>query len=111
MSENPLDEVRMTSFGEKKMSDFDLDGVKARKKFASLMVSALCSKERDWIMSIPARPEYDPDLVISNSLKDIPELIQEIERLQGEVERAQGEEKSAYDNCDSTLAVDRENNR
>ena len=42
-------------------------------KAAHDMVSALClprgSKgSREWIMSIPARPDYDPDLVITSGL-------------------------------------------
>ena len=35
---------------------------------AHRMVSALCKQERKWIMSIPARPDYDPDLVITDGL-------------------------------------------
>jgi hypothetical protein len=33
------------------------------------MVSALCDGSRDWIMSIPARPDHDPDLVIGEALR------------------------------------------
>ena len=41
---------------------------------AHRMVSALCQPRgsagtREWIMSIPARPDYDPDLVISAGLR------------------------------------------
>ena len=32
------------------------------------MVSDLCDKRREWTMSIPARPDYDPDLVIADAL-------------------------------------------
>jgi len=44
-----------------------------RVKAAHEMVSALCShpdskESRKWIMSIPARPDYDPDLVITSGL-------------------------------------------
>ena len=40
---------------------------------ALVMVHALCQpkgsrEHRDWIMSIPARPNHDPDLVISKAL-------------------------------------------
>ncbi len=40
---------------------------------ANNMISPLCMPKgsyggREWIMSIPARPEYDPDLVISDAL-------------------------------------------
>lgn len=38
------------------------------------MVGALCKPRgtegaRDWIMSIPARPDHDPDIVIADALK------------------------------------------
>jgi Protein of unknown function (DUF551) len=49
-----------------------------RYEKALAMVHSLCVAERDWIMSIPARPEHDPDLVIADSLKDIPELIEKL---------------------------------
>lgn len=64
----------------------DLDNIRTNHKFAELMVSALCKPKgtvgaREWVMSIPARPTYDPDLVIGDSLSDIPKLIEEVERL------------------------------
>ena len=37
---------------------------------AQKMVSDLCHGKREWIMSIPARPDYDPDLVIGKALRD-----------------------------------------
>ena len=36
---------------------------------AYTMVSMLNNGERDWMMSIPARPDYDPDLVIGHALQ------------------------------------------
>ncbi len=36
---------------------------------AQKMVSDLCHQRRRWIMSIPARPDYDPDLVIGGALR------------------------------------------
>lgn len=47
---------------------------------AHAMVSALCKPRyteghRDWVMSIPARPEYDPDLVIAAGLRELEERI------------------------------------
>lgn len=42
------------------------------------MVRALCSRERDWTMSVPARPDYDPDLVIAGALTS---ALGQIERL------------------------------
>jgi hypothetical protein len=38
---------------------------------ARQMVSDLCNQRRDWVMSIPARPDYDPDLVIARALDDL----------------------------------------
>jgi len=37
---------------------------------AHKMVSDLCHVKRTWTMSIPARPGYDPDLVIGQALRD-----------------------------------------
>jgi hypothetical protein len=54
------------------------------------MVTALCLPRgtegaRNWIMSIPARPDYDPDLVIARGLtaaeKEIDRLEQQCEEL------------------------------
>lgn len=36
---------------------------------AHKMVSDLCKGDRKWLMSIPARPDYDPDLVITKGLR------------------------------------------
>jgi len=53
---------------EKAMSD-----VKRKIDNAIKLVSDLCKPRgsagaREWIMSIPARPDYDPDIVISDAL-------------------------------------------
>lgn len=58
-----------------------LDEIKARQEKACTMITALCVPKgskgsREWIMSIPAEPDYDPDIVICDSLKDLPELEQ-----------------------------------
>jgi len=50
------------------------------------MVHALCQPRgsagsREWIMSIPARPDYDPDLVITSGLRA---AAKEIDRLAAE---------------------------
>ena len=68
--------------------------VRARYEKACQMVADLCKprthpEHRDWTMSIPARPDYDPDLVISDSLKDIPRLLDEVEALRARAERAE----------------------
>lgn len=61
----------------------------ARNAKAVQMVGDLCEPRfakahRSWTMSIPARPDYDPDIVIADSLKDLPEALNEIARLQAE---------------------------
>lgn len=54
--------------------------IRERYEKAYAMVNALCQREREWIMSIPARRDYDPDLVIAASLDDIRYLLDLIER-------------------------------
>lgn len=60
----------------------DLEAIKAHREAAATMIGDLCQGRREWMMSIPARRDYDPDLVIAASLDDIPELLAEVERLQ-----------------------------
>ncbi len=59
-----------------------LQEIKAREEKAHQVISDLCNGRRRWIMSIPAQEDYDPDLVIGASLRDIPTLLSEIDRLQ-----------------------------
>lgn len=47
-----------------------IEAIRERLKAAHTMVSDLCHGRRDWVMSIPARPDYDPDLVIGAALSD-----------------------------------------
>ncbi len=58
----------------------DLEAIKQRKAAADAEIGALCEGKR-WRMSIPARPDYDSDLLISAALQDVPSLIAEVERL------------------------------
>lgn len=44
------------------------DVLDAEYEAANKMVSDLNQGQREWMMSIPARPDYDPDLVISTAL-------------------------------------------
>ena len=37
---------------------------------AQQMVSDLCKGKREWVMSISARPDVDPDIVIGTALRD-----------------------------------------
>lgn len=70
-----------------------LDGIRKRRDAAVEMVSALCKPKysegaREWIMSIPARPDYDPDMVIAASLRDIAYLLQEVDNLTHDIGKA-----------------------
>lgn len=56
--------------------EIDAAAVRGRCEAAMQMVSDLCQGRRNWTMSIPARPDYDPDLVISAALADIPKLLE-----------------------------------
>ncbi len=58
----------------------DLESIKQRKAAADAEIGALCEGKR-WRMGIPARPDYDSDLLINAALGDIPALIAEVERL------------------------------
>lgn len=79
--------------GHGRMEGFEwLDEVQRRNEAAMDMVVALCLPRgapgaREWLMSIPARLDYDPDLVISESLKDIPRLCRAVQELAGALER------------------------
>jgi hypothetical protein len=57
---------------------------------ADKMVSDLCDGSRRWLMSIPARPDDDPDLVIGRALheasKEITQLRAEITQLRADLE-------------------------
>jgi hypothetical protein len=73
-----------------------LEEMEKRERAAFTMVVALCkdrreSGAREWIMSIPARPNYDPDLVIADALKRIPRLTAALrEAVKGLEEIAEG---------------------
>ena len=75
----------------------DLDAIEARREAAHEMINDLCQRRRDWVMSIPARPNHDPDLVIGASLRDGIRLVAEVRRLSLELERCQ---KDARILCD-----------
>ena len=71
----------------------DLDAMEARGEAAHKLVCDLCRPRgaagaREWMMSIPARPEYDPDLVIGAALSDIPALIAYVRKLEAVAEAA-----------------------
>lgn len=55
-----------------------VEEIEVRQEKADQMISDLCHRKRNWTMSIPARPDYDPDLVISASLGDVTFLIKQL---------------------------------
>ncbi len=57
---------------------------------ANLVLSELCLGEREWLMSIPVRPEHDPDLIIGAALNDLGKLITEAAALEARVKELEG---------------------
>lgn len=49
-----------------------------RHEKARKAVADICEGRRKWTMSIPVRPDTDTDVVICDSLKDIPQLVKRI---------------------------------
>lgn len=50
------------------MAEIDLDEMARKITAAHRMVEALCNGSARWVMHVPARPDADPDLVISDGL-------------------------------------------
>lgn len=53
----------------------ELDAIEKRREAADNLNAQLCDGTRRWVMSIPARPGYDPDLVFSDTAKDTERLV------------------------------------
>jgi hypothetical protein len=87
-----------------------LEEMEKRERAAFTMVVALCkdrreSGAREWIMSIPARPDYDPDLVIAAALRDVRRLTLALrEALSRLKESNQAGGLSAF-HCDDLAAI------
>lgn len=75
----------------------DLDAIEARREAAHEMINDLCQRRRDWVMSIPARPNHDPDLVIGASLRDGIRLVAEVRRLTEQRDNARQQVIALYD--------------
>lgn len=71
------------------ISEQELGEMEQRSHAAHRMVCDLCQRKREWIMSIPARPDYDPDLVIDRALADNDRLVKCIRSLVEMREEAQ----------------------
>jgi len=70
------------------MPNLDLEALKADYEKARQTISDLCHQRKRWIMSIPARPDYDPDLLIGAAIGHGKTLIDEVERLRWELAKA-----------------------
>ena len=66
-------------------------------------ICELCCKEREWIMSVPARPDEDVDLVLTGALHEQERTIRQrderIRELEAEVERQRGFRDGHPDMC------------
>lgn len=67
-----------------------------RTEAAQKLIVALCKPDgaegaRRWIMSIPARVDYDPDLVIGDALRGSNELARVLEILLADLEQARSD--------------------
>ena len=72
------------------MTEEELQGIEAQIQRAQSMVSALClprgsEGSREWVMSIPARPDHDPDLVVGGGLRGKERLIAEVRRQRSKI--------------------------
>lgn len=68
--------------------NIDTNKVRANVAAARAMVDALCKSpgepgRREWLLSIPARPAHDPDLVIGDAVADAAKLADELDRVLG----------------------------
>jgi len=65
----------------KRLTENELDALEAAHKAAKQVVRDLCEGKRRWTMSVPARPDDDPDLVISAALNAFRALLAELREL------------------------------
>lgn len=65
-------------------------------------VNALCVGKREWLMSIPARPDHDPDLIIGDALLA---ARNEIARLARELEEARERERALREAHERSVGV------
>ena len=89
---------------EKAMSD-----VKRKIDNAIKLVSDLCKPlgsagAREWIMSIPARPDYDPDIVISDALYSASTEITRLTKQLAESQRQNGELRAGLERISNMRA-------
>lgn len=83
------------------MDQSRIEQIKQRVEAALQMVIALCKPKgtagaRDWIMSIPARRDHDPDLVIGDALQDAREALAALAESQATISDKDLELEAAY---------------
>jgi len=76
----------------------NLDETNQRYEKALQLIYDLASGKHKFSMSIPANVKCDSDLILSNALKDIPKLIDEVNHLKTKY----------YDQCDAQIIAFRE---
>jgi hypothetical protein len=57
-----------------------------RYNAAIQMIRDLCEGRRSWILSVPVRVDYDPDVVLVSSLNDVPALLHNVTQLEDKIE-------------------------
>lgn len=77
----------------------DYDAIKAALEKAHTEVGEICRRTGAgrWRMSIPAQPDRDSDLIISDALRHADELLAEVKRLRKENARLRDERGRAID--------------
>lgn len=68
----------------------DLEAIEERCEVARREINRLCRNINKWTMSIPVR-EDDSDIILTNSLRDVPVLVDAVKRLKREVLLLRGE--------------------
>ena len=64
-----------------------IDEIADKVQRAHEMVSKLCQGDARWVMSIPAQPDSDPDLVISAGLRAAGDAVAELAACRETIER------------------------
>lgn len=82
----------------------DLDAIEAKNRAAQQMVFDLCKREgepgrRRWEMSIPARADHDPDLIIMAGLWGMDALVARVRELEAAIQTARADYEKVEQAC------------
>lgn len=97
------------------MAMIDLKAIEERCEKATKMISDLCHQRTRWVMSIPARRDTDPDLVIGDSIQDNEALVAWAKRAKEVIKRrrwkceepdCEREDRCSY--CRESIALEEE---